>query len=100
MVRVFLLTCFVLLATSGSSSSSFAANTVDPPIDVTATKLDGAQISGRITSYDDDGFEMMDAKKNTQKITWDQLPAQKVFTLNSQLNRKPAAEDWMKLGKK
>jgi hypothetical protein len=82
------------------ASVSFAANTVDPPIVVNATKLDGAQINGRITSYDDDGFDMMDTKKNTQKITWDQLPAQKVFTLNSQLNRKPTADDWMKLGKR
>jgi hypothetical protein len=42
----------------------------------------------------------MDAQKQTQTITWDELPAQKVFSLNAQLNRKPTADDWMKLGKK
>ena len=74
--------------------------TVDPPIRVSATKLDGSQINGLITSYTDAGFELMDPKKQQQTITWDQLPPQKVFALNTQLNRKPTGEDWMKLGKK
>src|SRR5207247_8654331 len=80
-------------------AGSEPAHTVDPPQRVKITKLDRSALSGLITSYNDDGFEVMDAKKNVQKVSWDELPPQTIFNLNVQLIRKGTGEDWMKLGK-
>ena len=49
------------------------AATVDPPQRVTVLKLDRTEIAGLITSFNDDGFELMDAKKQTQRVRWDDL---------------------------
>src|SRR5437764_1155866 len=76
------------------------AATVDPPLRVKITKLDRTDLSGMITSYSDDGFEFMDTKKQTQKLTWEELPPQAVFNLNNQLIRKGTADDWIKVAKK
>jgi hypothetical protein len=91
--------CNVGAAIAVLVSVSFGA-TVDPPQRVKITKLDRSEVSGLLTSYSDDGFEVMDAKKNTQKVSWDELPPQTIFNLNVQLIRKGTGEDWFKLGKK
>ena len=90
--------CVVIAGLFLFASVSSAA-TVDPPLNLNATKVDGTALNGKVISYDDNGFDIMDAQKKTQTITWDQLPAQKVFTINTQVNRKPSADDWIKLGK-
>src|SRR5439155_9609344 len=75
------------------------AVTVDPPQKVKIQKLDRSELAGMITSYDDTGVQVMDANKQTQTITWDELPAEQVMTLHERLVRKATAEDWFKLGK-
>lgn len=94
-----MLTRLTLISATLLCASAFAA-TVDPPQRVKITKLDKTELAGMITSYDDDGFELMDAKKQTSKVSWDELSADTVMTLNERLVRRATADDWFKLGKK
>lgn len=81
-------------------SSTLIAATVDPPQQVKVIKLDGSAVAGRITAYDDKGFEVMDAKKQTVTVAWEELPADVIISLNERLVRKGSGEEWMKLGEK
>ena len=83
-------------------ASIAGAGTVDPPMRVHVLKLDKSELTGFITSYGDDGFDFMDAKKQTSKISWDELPPDVVYNLNDRLMspRKPGADDWFNLGKR
>jgi hypothetical protein len=76
------------------------AATVDPPQRVTVLKLDRTEIAGLITSFNDDGFELMDAKKQTQRVRWDDLPPGEIMNLHNRLVRKGSGEQWLNLGKK
>ena len=76
------------------------AATVDPPQRVTVLKLDRTEIAGMITSFNDDGFELMDAKKRTQTVRWDDLPPGEIMNLHDRLVRKGSGEQWLNLGKK
>src|SRR5687768_10983301 len=80
--------------------SSALAATVDPPARINMKKLDRSDIVGVISTYDESGFEVMDAKKQTQKITWDEMSAGDVMTLHERLVRKGSADQWMTLAKK
>src|SRR5207244_1313180 len=91
--------CFSFVFAALLTSSALAA-TVDPPARISMKKLDHSEITGVITSYDDSGFEVMDAKKQTQKIGWDEMTAGDVMTLNERLQRKATADDWIKLAQK
>src|SRR5438094_5523765 len=42
----------------------------------------------------------MDLAKQTQTVSWDDLPAETIVKLHEQLVRKGTADDWFKLGKK
>ena len=79
-----------------------AAGTVDPPLHVHVVKLDKSVLSGLLTAYTDDSFDVMDARKQTQTVQWDELPPDVVMNLNERLlaTCKPTADDWFKLGKK
>ncbi|MEO6436173.1 MAG: hypothetical protein ABIP55_10505 [Tepidisphaeraceae bacterium] len=86
-------------------TASFArAATVDPPQRIKIQKLDRSELAGLITSYSEDGFEMMDVKKQTSTVTWDELPAEAVMNLHNRLVRKgspqDSAENWLNLGKR
>ncbi len=88
----------ILLLAAGAA----LAGTVDPPLHVQVLKLDQTKLSGLLTAYTDDSFDLMDAKKQTQTVRWDELPPDVVFNLNDRLMAlgKPTADDWFKLGKK
>src|SRR5439155_16729633 len=89
----------IVILTCLFASLSLAA-TVDPPQRVKVTKLDRSELTGLITSFNDDSFDVMDAQKKTQTVHWEELPPDTVFNLNNQLIRKGTADDWMKLAKK
>ena len=76
------------------------AATVDPPMRITVSKLDRSPLAGMITSYDDEGFEIMDAQKQTTKVKWEELPPDTIMNLNERLVRKGTGDDWFKLGQK
>jgi len=83
----------------GLVSATFAA-TVDPPQQVKIQKLDQTEVIGRITSYDDKGFDVMDTKKQTSTVSWDELSPDGIMSLHERLVRKGTGEEWMKLGEK
>ena len=89
----------IVILTCLFASLSLAA-TVDPPQRVKVTKLDRSELTGLITSFNDDSFDVMDAQKKTQTVHWEELPPDTVFNLNNQLIRKGTADDWLKLAKK
>jgi hypothetical protein len=80
------------------------AATVDPPQKIKVQKLDQSEVDGRITSYDQDGFEVMDLKKQTSKHSWDEFPPQTGIDLYKRLIRRGSpddtAEKWLDFGKK
>jgi hypothetical protein len=76
------------------------AGTVDPPMRYRVVKLDRTEISGLITTFTEEGFELMDPKKEMHKISWDELAPDAVVTLHDRLLRNATGEDWLKLGKK
>jgi hypothetical protein len=87
-----------------SFSTVCLAATVDPPLRVKAQKLDRSELAGLITSFDENGFELMDLKKQTATVSWDDLPPEVVMNLHNRLVRKGSPQDsgenWVKLGKK
>jgi hypothetical protein len=82
------------------ASGVFAA-TVDPPARVTKlVKLDRTELAGVITSYDEAGFELMDNRKQTQKVAWEELTPDQVMNLNDRIVRRGSSDYWMALGRK
>src|SRR5205823_5357526 len=92
--------CFLLFIVMTLLVSVVSAGTVDPPQRIKIQKLDKTEIAGLITSFDEDSFDVMDAKKQTQTYKWDELPADTVMTLHARLIQKGTADQWFKLGKK
>src|SRR5688500_18923122 len=78
---------------------SYAA-TVDPPQRVKVIKLDKTEVAGLVTSYSEADFELMDAKKQTHKVAWEELPPGEIMNLHDRLVRKGSGEQWLSLGKK
>src|SRR5262249_2325134 len=78
------------------------AGTVDPPLPIKVSKLDRSELSGRITSYSDDGLEVMDLKKQTSKVAWEELSPDAAVNVFSQVSvhNKVSGDEWMKLGQK
>ena len=76
------------------------AATVDPPQRVKILKLDRTEIAGMITSFTENDFELMDAKKQTTTVRWEELPPGEIMNLHDKLVRKGSGEQWLNLGKK
>ena len=74
--------------------------TVDPPHRVKIVKLDQTEVAGMITSFTENDFELMDAKKQTSTVRWDELPPADIMNLHERLVRKGSGEQWLNLGKK
>jgi hypothetical protein len=82
-----------------SAATTFAA-TVDPPLRYRIVKLDRTEVAGLITSYDDTGVTVMDAKKQEHAVSWEEMPPDMNVTLHERLWRNASGEDWLNLGKK
>jgi len=76
------------------------AATVDPPQRIKVVKLDKSVLEGLLTSFTESGFELMDAKKQTATVKWEELPPDVIMNLHDRLVRKGSGEQWMSLGKK
>src|SRR4030095_15380186 len=76
------------------------AATVDPPQRVKVVKLAKSAVEGLITSFTESDFELMDAKKQTATVKWDELPPDTIMNLHDRLVRKGSGEQWMTLGTK
>ena len=77
-----------------------SAATVDPPQRVKVVKLDKSVVEGLITSFTENDFELMDAKKQTATVRWEEFPPDVIMNLHDRLVRKGSGEQWMNLGKK
>ena len=64
LIASFSLLCLITYALAG---------TVDPPQRIKITKLDRTEFTGLVTSYADEGLEVMDLKKQASKIAWEEL---------------------------
>jgi hypothetical protein len=90
---------FVAAVLSAVAPLAHAA-TVDPPQRVKVVKLDKSAVEGLITSFSENDFELMDAKKQTATVKWEELPPDAIMNLHERLVRKGSGEEWMKLGQK
>ena len=89
-----------LFALFALAAPDLHAATVDPPQRVKLLKLDKTEVAGLITSYTEDGFEVMDAKKQTATVRWEELPPDAIMNLHDRVVRKGSGEQWLNLGKK
>src|SRR4051794_23902506 len=98
-MRLVPILCLAAVLSIGAAPRARAA-TVDPPQRVKALKLDKTPLDGLITSYTDNDFELMDAKKQSATVKWEDLPPDTIMNLHDRLVRKGSGEEWMKLGSK
>jgi hypothetical protein len=76
------------------------AGTVDPPLRVNIKKLDRTELSGQITRFDENGFELMDYHKQMSTLTWDEFAPGTIMMLHARLIQKGTPDQWFELGKK
>ncbi|MEA2734074.1 MAG: hypothetical protein QOE14_525 [Humisphaera sp.] len=93
--------CFLLGVILISMTAALARGaTVDPPQRIKIIKLDKTELTGLITSFTEDDFDLMDAKKQTATLKWEELPPDAIMNLHDRLVRKGSGEQWLNLGKK
>src|SRR5687768_9691218 len=95
-----LLILFAILVPLAAAAGLSHAATVDPPQRIKVTRLDKTDVVGQITSYTETEFEVMDAKKQTIKVAWEELPPDVIMNLHDRVQRKGSGEQWFNLGKK
>jgi hypothetical protein len=71
----------------------------DKPVRVATTKADKSRLVGRVASYDDAGFELLDDKNAAQTVKWSDLPAKSAMEVYAALLPKGTAQDWVTAGR-
>lgn len=72
---------------------------LDKPVRVSATATDKTKVVGRVASYDDAGFELLDEKNAAKTLKWSSLPAKSVMEVYAVLLAKGTAQDWVAAGR-
>jgi hypothetical protein len=72
---------------------------VDKPVRVSTVAADKSKVVGRIASYDDAGFELLDDKGGSKTVAWASLPPAKVMEVYGLLLPKGTAQDWIAAGR-
>src|SRR5215207_2627989 len=102
-MRIGIVLSFVFTAMIAAAPPARGA-TVDPPQRIKVQKLDQSEVDGRITSFDKDGLDVMDLKKQTTKLSWDEFPPTTIIDLYKRLVRPKSPDDtpekWLDFGKK
>ncbi|MDB5296289.1 MAG: hypothetical protein JWO31_2272 [Phycisphaerales bacterium] len=71
---------------------------LDKPVRVATTKADKSRLAGRVASYDDQGFSLLDDKDAARTVAWSDLPPKSVMEVYSTLLPKGTAKDWIAAG--
>ena len=72
---------------------------LDKPVRVSTVAADKSKVSGRIASYDEAGFELLDDKNVAKTVPWSSLPPAKVMEVYALLLPKGTAQDWIAAGR-
>lgn len=72
---------------------------LDRPMRIVLRTLDGEQLEGRLTAYDDARFELHLAEDDVRELAWSALPAQRVLVIHQQLLPPRDGQAWLTLGK-
>src|SRR2546429_106147 len=79
--------------------NSAPAAPVDPPVRVSTTTADKSKVAGRVTAFDDAGFDVLDAKDAARRVAWADLPARNAIEVYGLLLAKGTAADWLAAGR-
>jgi cytochrome c553 len=71
---------------------------LDKPVRVAVTKADKTRAVGRITAYDDDGFQITDDRSGRQSVQWADLPPKTAMEVFGLLLPKGTGDDWIRAG--
>ena len=72
---------------------------LDKPVQVSTVKADKTPLSGRVSAYDDEGFELARGREKPVKVRWSELGPPGVFNVRSALlGPRATAEQWLELG--
>lgn len=82
-----------------STASTYAVEIeVDPPVKLTVTPIGGERLRGWLTVYDDLGFTIKTVDEETPRVTWDELPPERVMWVQEKLLSRDDARGWFVLG--
>ena len=90
--------CAAVVAFAGGGAATADPVKVDKPVRVATLKADKTRVAGRVSSYDVDGFELLDDKNNAQTVKWSDLPARSVMEVYGAVLAKGTAADWVAAG--
>src|SRR5918993_599414 len=89
------LCCAALVASLALASGV----TLDKPVPVGTTKSDKSKVAGRVASFDEQGFEVLDAKDKATTVAWSELPARNAYDVFDRLLTKGTADQWLTAGR-
>ena len=73
---------------------------LDKPVQISTVKADRTPLNGRVSAYDDDGFELARGREKPVKVRWSELGPPGVFNVRSAvLGPRATAEQWLELGR-
>lgn len=75
-----------------------AATQVDPPVNITIRTVRNTRISGRLLSYDAEGFEYKNVIDLTRKLKWSEVNPQTDYLIHQKVMAKQDAKAWFRLG--
>src|SRR5918992_5846214 len=73
--------------------------TLDKPVRLGTTKSDKTRLAGRVASFDEQGFELLDDKDKAQTVAWSELPARNAYDVFDRLLTKGTGEQWLTAGR-
>jgi hypothetical protein len=73
--------------------------TLDKPVRLGTTKSDKTKLAGRVSSFDEQGFELLDDKDQKKTIAWSELPARNAYDVFDRLLTKGTADQWLTAGR-
>ena len=74
--------------------------TVDPPMKLVTFRTDRTEVAGQLVAYDENEFELRDAKGETKTIGWNELDARNVLQVHTRLLAKGTGQQWLSLGER
>ena len=83
-----------------ASAAGGGATKLDQPVRISARTVAGDILRGYIISFDTDGFDLQDAKREQHKIAWTDLDARTVYKLHNHLLSRDDAAAWFALGER
>ena len=96
-------TIFQILAIIALLGSASVAESellkLDRPMRIVLRTVDGEQVEGMLTAYDDRQFELHVADDDVRVLAWSALPAQRVLVIHQQLLPPRDGNAWLDLGR-